>query len=104
MASNSISAARKTPIIGAFPKMFVPFIVILPGMIAAVLVAPDDKNGLESLDLLLDKLATPAERRSAVRQITSSETTRSELSHAPVNECRSRWPGCASASCRSRAS
>jgi SSS family solute:Na+ symporter len=38
MASESISAARKTPIIGAFPKMFVPFIVILPGMIAAVLV------------------------------------------------------------------
>ncbi len=38
MASNSISAARKTPIIGAFPKMFVPFIVIFPGMIAAVLV------------------------------------------------------------------
>ncbi len=39
MASNSISAARKTPIVGAFPKMFVPFIVILPGMIAAVLVS-----------------------------------------------------------------
>jgi SSS family solute:Na+ symporter len=38
MASNSISAARKTPIIGAFPKMFVPFITIIPGMIAAVLV------------------------------------------------------------------
>ncbi|MGO4602104.1 sodium:solute symporter family protein [Terrabacter sp. 2YAF2] len=38
MASNSISAARKTPIIGSFPKMFVPFIVIVPGMIAAVLV------------------------------------------------------------------
>ena len=38
MASKSISAARKTPIIGAFPKMFVPFIVILPGMIAAALV------------------------------------------------------------------
>ena len=39
MASDSISAARKTPIIGAFPKMFVPFITIVPGMIAAVLVA-----------------------------------------------------------------
>ena len=39
MASDSISAARKTPIIGAFPKMFVPFIVIVPGMISAVLVA-----------------------------------------------------------------
>jgi SSS family solute:Na+ symporter len=38
MASNSISSARKTPIIGSFPKMFVPFITILPGMIAAVLV------------------------------------------------------------------
>ncbi|MDO5710215.1 MAG: sodium:solute symporter family protein [Micrococcales bacterium] len=39
MASNSISAARKTPIIGAFPKMFVPFITIVPGMVAAVLVS-----------------------------------------------------------------
>jgi SSS family solute:Na+ symporter len=38
MASNSISAARRTPVIGAFPKMFVPFITIVPGMIAAVLV------------------------------------------------------------------
>jgi SSS family solute:Na+ symporter len=38
MASDSISSARKTPIIGAFPKMFVPFITIFPGMIAAVLV------------------------------------------------------------------
>nr|WP_211206448.1 sodium:solute symporter family protein [Demetria terragena] len=39
MASDSISAARKTPIIGAFPKMLVPFITIVPGMIAAVLVS-----------------------------------------------------------------
>jgi len=39
LASNSISAARKTPIIGAFPKMFIPFITIIPGMIAAVLVS-----------------------------------------------------------------
>ncbi len=39
MASNSISSARKTPVIGAFPKMFVPFITIIPGMIAAVLVS-----------------------------------------------------------------
>ena len=39
MASDSISSARKTPIIGAFPKMFVPFITILPGMIAAVVVS-----------------------------------------------------------------
>jgi SSS family solute:Na+ symporter len=38
MASKSMSAARRTPIIGAFPKMLVPFIVIIPGMIAAVTV------------------------------------------------------------------
>ena len=38
MASKSITAARMTPIIGAFPKMFIPFIVIIPGMIAAILV------------------------------------------------------------------
>ncbi len=34
MASKSISAAQRAPIIGAFPKMFIPFIVIFPGMIA----------------------------------------------------------------------
>ncbi|MFP3714495.1 sodium:solute symporter family protein [Puerhibacterium sp. TATVAM-FAB25] len=38
MASNSIRASRMTPIIGTFPKMFVPFIVIIPGLISAVLV------------------------------------------------------------------
>lgn len=38
MASNSIRSARMTPIIGSFPKMFIPFIVVIPGIIAAVLV------------------------------------------------------------------
>ena len=49
MATNSISAARRTPIIGAFPKMFIPFITIIPGMIAAVLVTEiaDLKGGGE---------------------------------------------------------
>jgi len=36
MAANSMSAARRTPLIGAIPKMFIPFIVILPGMVALV--------------------------------------------------------------------
>lgn len=40
MAADSLSAARKTPIIGAFPKMFVPLMVAIPGMVAAVSVAP----------------------------------------------------------------
>jgi SSS family solute:Na+ symporter len=38
MATKSMSAARSTPIIGSFPKMFVPFIVIVPGIIAAALI------------------------------------------------------------------
>jgi SSS family solute:Na+ symporter len=33
MAAGSMSAARKTPLIGALPKMFIPFLVILPGII-----------------------------------------------------------------------
>lgn len=40
MAAESMSAARRTPIIGAFPKMFIPFIVAVPGMIAATIVVP----------------------------------------------------------------
>jgi SSS family solute:Na+ symporter len=34
MAADSMDAARKTPLIAAVPKMFFPFLVILPGMIA----------------------------------------------------------------------
>jgi SSS family solute:Na+ symporter len=34
MAADSMAAARKTPLIAAMPKMFFPFLVILPGMIA----------------------------------------------------------------------
>jgi SSS family solute:Na+ symporter len=38
MATTSMSAARSTPVIGSFPKMFIPFIVVIPGLIAGVLV------------------------------------------------------------------
>src|SRR4029077_16769198 len=34
MAAKDMSAARRTPIIAAFPKMLFPFLVILPGMLA----------------------------------------------------------------------
>ena len=37
MAAESMTAARRTPLIAAFPKMLFPFLVILPGMIALVL-------------------------------------------------------------------
>ncbi|MGM7647424.1 sodium:solute symporter family protein [Nocardia sp. JW2] len=38
LATHSIAAAQRTPIIGAYPKMFIPLIVVIPGMISAVLV------------------------------------------------------------------
>jgi len=37
MAANSMHAARQTPLIAAFPKMFMPFVVILPGVAALAL-------------------------------------------------------------------
>ena len=37
MAADSMSAARRTPLIAAVPKMFFPFLVILPGLIAVAL-------------------------------------------------------------------
>jgi SSS family solute:Na+ symporter len=37
MAADSMTAARRTPLIAAVPKMLFPFLVILPGMIALVL-------------------------------------------------------------------
>jgi solute:Na+ symporter, SSS family len=59
MATNSMSAARSTPIIGSFPKMFVPFIVVIPGIIATVLVPEiqqlkaGDDSGLQYNDAIL---------------------------------------------------
>lgn len=45
MAANSMSAARRTPLIGAIPKMIMPFLVILPGMIAIALTAQGGISG-----------------------------------------------------------
>jgi SSS family solute:Na+ symporter len=36
-AAESKSAAQKVPLIGAIPKMFIPFLIIVPGIIALVL-------------------------------------------------------------------
>jgi SSS family solute:Na+ symporter len=62
MAADSMSSARRTPLIAAFPKMLFPFLVILPGMIA---IALQQKSGGTFLPLTVDKsgpdynMATP---------------------------------------------
>jgi solute:Na+ symporter, SSS family len=38
MASNSMSAARRAPIIASFPKLLIPFVVVVPGMISAAAI------------------------------------------------------------------
>jgi len=45
MAANSMSAARRTPLIAAIPKMFFPMLVILPGMIAIALTYQSGESG-----------------------------------------------------------
>src|SRR4051812_29710663 len=38
LSAKSMNAARLTPIIGAWPKLLIPFVIIVPGLIASVLV------------------------------------------------------------------
>src|SRR2546423_1769558 len=38
LSARNMSAARRTPLIGAYPKIFLPAIIILPGLIATVTV------------------------------------------------------------------
>ncbi|ALA67241.1 sodium:solute symporter family protein [Corynebacterium lactis] len=53
MAADSLSSARKTPIIGAFPKMFIPFIVVIPGMVAGATVTPIMDKSAQPNDAIL---------------------------------------------------
>ncbi len=38
LSARDLSAARRTPLIGAFPKIFIPLVTVLPGLIAIVLL------------------------------------------------------------------
>ena len=55
MAADSMTAARRTPLIAAVPKMLFPFLVILPGMIALVLAG--DHAAAGGMGLIPAKLA-----------------------------------------------
>jgi SSS family solute:Na+ symporter len=62
MAANSMSAARRTPLIAAVPKMLFPALVILPGMIAIALqqagdhVIPLGKDGSPDYNMTIPAL------------------------------------------------
>ena len=46
LAADSMDSARRTPLIAAVPKMFFPFLVILPGMIAIAATVHGGASGL----------------------------------------------------------
>ncbi len=48
MAANSMSAARRTPLIAAVPKMLFPFLIIVPGMVAMALTMKGGNFSLPS--------------------------------------------------------
>jgi solute:Na+ symporter, SSS family len=60
LSAKSMNAARLTPIIGAWPKIFVPFVIIIPGLAATQIVSglggEGDLQYNNALPLLVDEL------------------------------------------------
>ena len=59
LSAKDLSAAERTPLIGAIPKLFLPFIMILPGMIALVVIpklgTTDELQYNNSIPLLMNE-------------------------------------------------
>ena len=81
MAAKNMTAARNTPLVAAVPKMLFPFLVIVPGMIAAALCTMPDKGyripppilSEATYDKAIDavKAANPADAPAAVTALGS---------------------------------
>jgi SSS family solute:Na+ symporter len=85
MAAESTTAARKTPLIGALPKMFIPFLIIVPGIAALVLINNPNsgfsivENGKTNYDLtiiMLLKHYLPAGVLASVSRLSSLRSCR----------------------------
>jgi SSS family solute:Na+ symporter len=91
MAAKNMTAARNTPLVAAVPKMFFPFLVIVPGMIAIALTSMPSKDYripppviaqekyVQAMDVV--KTADPANAPAAVAAI-------SQALGAKVNEAK----------------
>jgi len=47
LAAKDLSAAQRTPLIGAFPKIFIPFLTIIPGLLAVALIPSFKQPGAD---------------------------------------------------------
>ncbi len=47
LAAKDLSAAQRTPLIGAFPKIFIPFLTIIPGLLAVALIPSFKQQGAD---------------------------------------------------------
>lgn len=62
LSARNLSSARRAPIIGAYPKIFIPFIVLLPGILAAILIPEIGKTDdpmmtyTNAIPLLIERL------------------------------------------------
>jgi SSS family solute:Na+ symporter len=71
MAADSMTSARRTPLIAAFPKMLFPFLVILPGMIAGVVsVATVNGDASKSAGGAQTDFAVVAQRNTGSDEIS----------------------------------
>jgi len=50
LASKNINAARMTPIIAAFPKMLVPILVVIPGLVALLVLPQYSQSAVPATD------------------------------------------------------
>ncbi len=61
LSARNLSAARRTPLIGAYPKVFIVFLVMIPGLAAAALVPEIGTSGSDltyndSIPFLMEQL------------------------------------------------
>jgi len=59
LAAKDLSSARRTPLIGAFPKIFIPFLTIVPGLLALALIPSMKQPGADynyAIPLLMGQL------------------------------------------------
>ncbi|MDB6018994.1 MAG: sodium solute transporter superfamily [Pedosphaera sp.] len=78
MAANSMSAARRTPLIAAVPKMLFPALVILPGMIAIALHFSQPEAGYfipVDRDVIVKSIAAKQLAFTDTEHLTPDQTT-----------------------------